>query len=399
MRQAFIIMQTGNPDLDKVCEEAIVPALESNELVAKRVDKLNEGGLLNSEIVHFIEVSDIIIADLTNERPNCYLKVGYAMGIDKFRNLILTSRENHILDSPNYSPKGPKIHFDLVGHDILFWHPDDLASFRDELSKRIRRRLTILVPSDETRLAIWDDQWINENRDRALAGITEVGLPGYFEVRYALASLKLSSPQNDLLQAADRAQIETFGWPIGLVLPDLEYRPHSRADGIIAEVIIKDLPILSKMKSSYDYWALRRNGDFYLLKNLFEDDIGGERGEVLFFNSRIARVTEVFLHCARLYTQLGVDPTSEIAIGIKHSGLRGRRLGSSASHRHMSRNPASLEDEIGNIDQFPLSALETRLVDLVKEFTAPLFMLFDYYEFADKVYEDIVNNYVDGRLT
>lgn len=121
MSEAFIIMQIGTADLDRACAEAIVPALEASGFDAKRVDKHNQGGLLKSEIIEFIQRAEVIVADLTNERPNVYLEVGYAMGIDKFRNLILTAREDHLPDSPNHVRGGPKIHFDLIGYDILFW--------------------------------------------------------------------------------------------------------------------------------------------------------------------------------------------------------------------------------------------------------------------------------------
>ena len=139
MKQAFIIMRIGNPKLDEMCKDAILPALKAYNFDPKRVDKHNEGRLLKSEIVRFIQNSDLIIADLTNERPNCYLEVGYAMGLDKFQNLILTAREDHNSDSPNYIKNGPKIHFDLSGYDILFWNPKKLGEFRDELEKRIKR--------------------------------------------------------------------------------------------------------------------------------------------------------------------------------------------------------------------------------------------------------------------
>ena len=117
MKQAFIIMQIGNSELDKVYEDTILPALRANDLDPKRVGKHNQGGLLKNEIISFIENSDIIVADLTNERPNCYLEIGYAMGVDKFRNLILTAREDHLSESPNYKLGGPKIYFDLSGYD------------------------------------------------------------------------------------------------------------------------------------------------------------------------------------------------------------------------------------------------------------------------------------------
>ena len=70
MPDTFIIMQIGDGELDTVYEHCIVPAIEANRMVAKRVDKHNQGGLLKSEIVNFIETADIIVADLTNERPN-----------------------------------------------------------------------------------------------------------------------------------------------------------------------------------------------------------------------------------------------------------------------------------------------------------------------------------------
>ncbi len=142
--QAFVIMQIGNPELDHVYDRVIVPALRRCGLDARRVDRHNVGGLLHSEIIAFIEESDLIVADLTNERPNCYLEVGYAMGAGRFTNLILTAREDHSADSPNHRPGGPKVHFDLVGYDILFWSPARLGTFRSELEKRAQRRLRLL---------------------------------------------------------------------------------------------------------------------------------------------------------------------------------------------------------------------------------------------------------------
>lgn len=145
MEQAFVIMQIGEPTLDQVYEQVIAPALLACGLTARRVDQHNRGGLLASEIIAFIEGSDIIVADLTNERPNCYLEVGYALGAGRSSQVVLTAREDHNPDSPNHSPGGPKVHFDLAGYDILFWSQDNLAGFHDELVKRVTRRQQLLV--------------------------------------------------------------------------------------------------------------------------------------------------------------------------------------------------------------------------------------------------------------
>ena len=145
MDQAFVIMQIGNSALDEVYECAIVPALHACSLEARRVDRHTRGGLLASEIIGFIESSDLIVADLTNERPNCYLEVGYALGAGRSSRLVLTAREDHRPDSPNHTPGGPKVHFDLAGYDILYWTPGDLEGFRDELIKRVTRRQQLEV--------------------------------------------------------------------------------------------------------------------------------------------------------------------------------------------------------------------------------------------------------------
>lgn len=136
MRYIFMIMQIGDEELDKLYEHFTVPAVLECGYDIKRVDKHNKGGLLKSEIDEFIQGADIIIADLTNERQNCYLEIGYAMGLDKFENIILTVREDHFLDSPNHKKDGPKIHFDLSGYDILRWERGSELRFKEELIKK-----------------------------------------------------------------------------------------------------------------------------------------------------------------------------------------------------------------------------------------------------------------------
>jgi hypothetical protein len=137
-------MQIGDKELDKLYESVYVPVLKRCNLDPKRVDKHNEGGLLKSEIIKYIRNSIIILADLTNQRPNCYLEVGYAMGLDKNTNLILTAREDHYPDNPKYKKDGPKVHFDLSGYDIVFWNPENFEDFEINLEKKIRHRLSII---------------------------------------------------------------------------------------------------------------------------------------------------------------------------------------------------------------------------------------------------------------
>ena len=386
MRQAFIIMRIGNPELDSVCKEVIVPALKKCDLDPKRVDKHNVGRLLKSEIVEFIESSDIIVADLTYERPNCYLEVGYAMGLDKFRNLILTAREDHNPDSPNYKKGGPKIHFDLSGYDILFWEPDNISKFKEELEKRIKRRLATLASYMPSSISPWDKEWISKHQGSAFSGLKKYAGFRFMEIRMTLPDSKLSISQGELLRIAEQAQIHTFGWPIGIVLHTEESRPRPKTDGIVAEIDIGD-------RGSYDYWAIRRDGSFYLLKNLFEDI---RKPGYIFFNTRIVRITEVLLYAVRLYSGLKVPLDSRILIGIRHGRLKDCIL-TAVGPRHLIPRE-SMEEEVYTEVETTFEKIESDLVDLVQRFTQPLFVLFDFFELDRTVLEHIVNNYVEGRV-
>lgn len=390
MRQAFIIMPIGNPNLDIVCKEAIVPALKSCGLDPKRVDKHNEGRLLKSEIVGFIESSDVIVVDLTNERPNCYLEVGYTMGLDKFRNSILTAREDHSQDSSNYKKGGPKVHFDLSGYDILFWEPDNLNKFKEELEKRVRRRLATLPSYMSKSASLWDEEWISKHQDSALSGPKKYGKGklGFMEIRMTITDLNLNILQRELLRVAEQAQIDSFGWPLGIVLNTEEHRPKPKTDGIAAEIHSED-------HISYDYCTIRRNGTFYLLKSLFEDE---RKPGHIFWKSRIYRITEALLYSVRLYCGLNVPSDSRILIGIRHGGLKGRVL-SNPEGREFFRNRKSDENEVYNEVGSALEKIESDLVKLVQKFTEPLFILFGFFEVNEKVLENIVNDFVAGRIT
>jgi len=113
MKNAFMIMQIGDKSLDNMFEEIYLPIARECDLKLFRVDKDNEGDLIKKTIDKYIDEAKIIIADLTNERPSCYHEVGYAYGLRKYLNVILTVREDHLPASDNFNNKGPKIHFDL----------------------------------------------------------------------------------------------------------------------------------------------------------------------------------------------------------------------------------------------------------------------------------------------
>ena len=142
--EAFLIMQIGDPQLDRIWTDVYVPVIQDFKLKPRRIDKHNTGRFLMSEVADLLVKSKIIIADLTNARPNCYLEVGYTYGIEKHSHLILCAREDHNPNSSNHKKDGPKIHFDISGYDIVFWSENKIDEFKIELAKKIKYRLTVV---------------------------------------------------------------------------------------------------------------------------------------------------------------------------------------------------------------------------------------------------------------
>jgi len=71
----------------------------------------------------------------------------------------------------------------------------------------------------------------------------------------------------------------------------------------------------------------------------------------------------------------------------------------SASQNRFLRGGETLEEEVQGEVQSVLGTMkQTRVVD-VKQILAPLFLLFDFQQFNDSVYEEIVRNFEQGRVT
>jgi hypothetical protein len=229
---------------------------------------------------------------------------------------------------------------------------------------------------------VWDQDWLKLHRFRAREGLKNKGLwgkTGFTEFQFALADSPINKAQSELLQATEQAQINAFGWPIGVVLHG-DGRPKPVSDGIVAEI---------PSAGSYDYWTLRRNGDFYLLQTLFEDR---RRPQHIFFDTRIVRITEALLYSARLYSRLGVAGGAVVHFGVRHVGLKGRLLSGSGSSDWGTRSP--VEDEVYTEMTFSLSNVDSSIVELTKKLLQPLFELFDFFRVPDDTYDTIVNEFV-----
>jgi len=160
--------------MDEVWRSIYEPVIKGFGFSPKRVDVHDDGTLLKQQIIRYLNESDLIIADLTNERPNCYLEVGYVMGLNRYAQLILCCREDHNPDSPNYVKGGKRVHFDLQGYGIIWWNSAELEEFKKQLEEKIKRRITPPEPSPkyETQPATSKESveaWIEQARKEAFA--------------------------------------------------------------------------------------------------------------------------------------------------------------------------------------------------------------------------------------
>jgi hypothetical protein len=238
---------------------------------------------------------------------------------------------------------------------------------------------------------VFGDPWFARLRDEALPKVLKFG-QATMEVAFGAVQPSVNVDQATLLDAAERSAIHTFGWPIGVVLHVQDGRPKPRTDGIVAEIVSPGLSTHYEL----DYWALRRNGDFYLVQNLFEDtrDPGA-----IFFNTRIIRVAETILYCRNLYANLGYPDGSGVDLRVRHTGLKGRRL-SAAGNRFMGPVPRfataeAVEETVSLVH--PVS--DDSVARLTKSLLDPLFVVFDFFTVDDRIYDEIVKSFIQGKAT
>jgi MinD-like ATPase involved in chromosome partitioning or flagellar assembly len=233
-----------------------------------------------------------------------------------------------------------------------------------------------------------DQSWLSKHRAAAVQGLQVGKKAGYMEAYHICLEDLPDKSHSELLSAARQAEIHTFGWPIGLVMDGRDdLRPRPTNEGLVAKVDAGTI---------YDYWALTKKGDYYTVSSFFEDERTEGR---LFFNTQIIRITELVRHAQKLYAALRADPAAKVELHVRHTGLKGRLL-SATQNRVMPFERSNLyEDEVQSSVRFQVGADVSEIVLVVKSICEPLFVIFDFAEFGDPVYTQIVTDFIQGRAT
>lgn len=277
----------------------------------------------------------------------------------------------------------------------------DKANERRQLESRLRTALQQILqyqaPSVSSDTPIENNErpteedfsWRDQMRTEALEGFAQSGFSTYVEAFAAPSLPRINCPPDELLRVAHSSMIDTFGWPIGIMnLTQNSMKPRPMRDGIVNTVI--------REGRSYDFWTLRQDGSFYLLQTLFEDSQGANE---LFFNTRIVRTTEMLMYLARLYEGLNVPENTTANFILRHVGLAGRRI-SATSNRLMLHSPGpASEEEIESTITIDLSTFDESLSQHVQDLLNPVFMIFDFFQLGQEMYDQIVTDFKQGRST
>lgn len=238
---------------------------------------------------------------------------------------------------------------------------------------------------------VFADEWFRRHQAAALSEVQPRG--AFMELEFGLLQYPLKSEHKTLLNVAERSAIHTFGWPIGVVLHGQEGSPRPEPEGLVTKVTTRGFSDYERA----EYWALRLNGDFYLANNLFENS---RDPTAIFFNTRMVRVAEALLYCRNLYTNLGVADGTRVRFRVRHAGIKGRKLASSNPARMLwpiDRVIAADSSEHTVEFQHPLT--DRGVVDMTRGLLNPLFVLFDFFEPDESIYQDVVGQFIQGRCT
>jgi hypothetical protein len=124
-KRVFVAMPFSE-EFEDVYQFGIYDVIRRSGFVCERVDEKAIAGSIVDYIREGIEAAEFVVADLSGERPNVYLEVGYAWGLK--RKVLLLARD------------GTRLHFDLSHHKCIFYKT--IGKLAEELERSIKKLTT-----------------------------------------------------------------------------------------------------------------------------------------------------------------------------------------------------------------------------------------------------------------
>ncbi len=132
-KQAFWASKYGVPELDKLVDDFLRPAVKATGFDLVRLDDLPRAGLIDDRLRVEIRRSRFLIADLTHANNGAYWEAGFAEGLGL--PVIYTCRKAE-WDSPETKP-----HFDTNHFTTVIWDETVAQTAAEQLKVVIRATL------------------------------------------------------------------------------------------------------------------------------------------------------------------------------------------------------------------------------------------------------------------
>lgn len=121
-KKSVFVAMPFSEEFEDIYQFGIYAAVRRAGYVCEKVDESVFTGNIVDRITGGIQHAEFVVADLSLERPNVYLEVGFAWGLK--RPVILVARE------------GQHLHFDLSHHKCIFYRT--IGKLSEALEKTIR---------------------------------------------------------------------------------------------------------------------------------------------------------------------------------------------------------------------------------------------------------------------
>jgi hypothetical protein len=121
-KQTVFVAMPFVEEFDDVYQFGIYSTIRRCGYICEKVDESAFAGNIVDRITDGIRNAKFVVADLTLEKPNVYLEVGYAWGMNK--PVLLVARE------------GQRLHFDVSHHRCLFYKT--IGKLAESLEREVR---------------------------------------------------------------------------------------------------------------------------------------------------------------------------------------------------------------------------------------------------------------------
>jgi hypothetical protein len=221
---------------------------------------------------------------------------------------------------------------------------------------------------------------------------------GSWEAVFAVKGvLKQYTPNPEFLNLISSSNPRYSGWPLWLDSRTLQIKgSRPRVIDNTWEAFIYAKGDISHQKS-IDFWRAHTGGMFYHRRS-FQDDFSHissapTPGTALDFVLPVLRVTEA-IGIGQAIAKLMVEELEncEIEYIFRWRGLQDRMLVSWVdSARHLSYGRLAYQNEVKSEVTMPLDAPQSAIFQYVEEAVRPLFEVFDGFELATKIIEELAN--------